>query len=159
MGPVQQLSPITITPADLCILAVDYCSVRVSRQEVLTALGAISNLYCLYALDKGETVYTVFQEFTAPHVAPRRAVLGEIRRALHGASFEMPEAILTALGKALDEAFRKRECAQVKLSGFGLLRQSEGASSEYQLQVELPMAEFLRNGSNGLNRTAGAAGD
>ena len=159
MGPMQQLSPITITPADLCILAVDYCSVRVSKNDVLTALGAISNLYCLYALDKGETVHTLFQEFTAPKVAPRRAVLGEIRRALPGANIEVPEAILQALGKALAVVFLERECSKVKLSGFGILWQSEPASVEYQLQVELPLAEFLANGPNGLNRIAGAAGD
>ena len=159
MGPVQKLVPITITPVALSAAAVSHCKVRVSQQQVITALGAISNLYCLYALDHSDSVQISFDGFTSPTVASRSAVLIDIRRALPGSSTALAEAILTALAKSLDELFLKREAKLAMLSAFGCLVQTQAEPSQYELQIVLPLAQYLGNGGKSLNRSAGAAGD
>ena len=131
----------------------------VSKQQALTALGSIANLYCFYALASSEDVETGVQAFTSETIAERRAVLGEIRRALPGIADGVPESILAALTMSLDHIFQAKNYKKARLTGFGVLQLINLERSEYELKIELPLAEAFPSRSVYLDRGMGAAGD
>ena len=144
MSPIQEPLPETIEPYNICQAAAEQTGTPVA--QVLTAMGSISNLYCLFALAQADvdSVRTNFQGFTSEKFAPRIAVLGEIRKALPGIPDGQPEVILSALTQSLDSLFRATRCVRGRLRGFGLLTPLNLDRSEYSLRVELPLRAELR---------------
>ena len=146
----------TIKADLLCRYATRQChAVAVSKEEALVALGAISNLYCLYALDHPESPITRFQGFVSKEIAPINTVLDEIMRALPRTDEDQASSILTALSRSLDAIFMQENYRQARFLGFGILRAMDLARSEYSLSLELPLAEFLR--ADRASRDKGAA--
>jgi hypothetical protein len=135
----------TIKADLLCWFATRRCrAAAVSKEEALVALGAISNLYCLYALEHPESTTTRFQGFVSEEIAPIKAVLDEIMRALPRTDKEQASSILTALSQSLDAIFVQENYRRARFLGFGILQAMDLARSEYSLSLELPLAEFLR---------------
>jgi hypothetical protein len=132
----------TITPREVYVRAAGRA---VSKEHARAALGAISNLYCLYELDFPGNRGVRFRGFTADGIASRPAVIAEIRKAVPGITPDSAEMILAALAESLDHAFEKRGCLAARLQGFGLLRRVDEPSA-YTLEVELPLGEFLSAG-------------
>ena len=110
------------------------------------ALGAVSNMYCLYALESSTAdVTTRMQAFASDLIANRSAVLMEIQRAVPRADAKLAEVILGALTCSLDHVFLTEHYRQALLPGFGVLEPIDLAGSAYRLTVELPLARFLRS--------------
>jgi hypothetical protein len=110
------------------------------REQTRLALGAISNLYCLSALDRGAAGITMLMTKFSSEVAEQDAILLEIERAVAGVDRESAEALLSALACGLDETFAAGEYLRARLLGFGLLEAVETRRSTYRLTVELPLA-------------------
>lgn len=143
----------TIEPRVVYTLAAQRCGPgpkgrRISSEDARIALGAISNLYCLYALDSEDALTALVQGLVSEKIAPRQAVLGEIRRALPRIEAGAAESILAALSESLDQVFRDCGYSEARLPGFGVLRSVDPQRSSYRLHIELPLAQFLR-GSHG----------
>ena len=110
------------------------------------ALGAISNLYCFYALDNPHSGQLVIEGLVCEQVASKGQVQGEIRRAVPRASGALAETVLTALSQSLDRLFADGRCRWGRLIGFGVFEAADPVKSKYLLRLELPLAEFLQTG-------------
>lgn len=114
---------------------------RYTSEQVRLALGAISNMYCLYALDRNmKDSVTVIRRFTSDTMATRAAVIAEITWAVPGLDREGASSLLDRLASALDEIYAARNRDAVRLEGFGILRAVE---SGYELRLELPLHDCV----------------
>ena len=112
------------------------------QQNLLTALGAISNLYCLYKLDHPELRSVKMNGLASDPIATQTAILSEIRKALPGISMEAAPGILQTLENSLQNSFAKNSARSVRLSGFGVFDQTTPGAPQYELTLELPLSHF-----------------
>ena len=126
---------------DFCVLAAQELDAKApATDQVLVALGAISNMYCLYALEHPATRIARLSGFSSTEIADRNAVLVEIQRALPGTEVGRATAILKSLNRALNTVFESNSSRYMRLTGFGVFEVIDLAKSEYLLTLESPLA-------------------
>ncbi|MFN0101557.1 MAG: hypothetical protein ACKV2U_05635 [Bryobacteraceae bacterium] len=139
MNPALAVAPevVGIKPRELCVLAAKELG---DKETALVALGAISNMYCLYALEHPEIRRAQLHGFVCEEIAERDAVLGEIRKAVPGIGMERARMTLNALQGALKAIFEAKGCRYLRLVGFGVFEAVCTETAEYSLNLELPLA-------------------
>ena len=135
MGPAPMRQSVrTLKAGELGKLAVKLGANRFSYDEGRTALGMISNLYCLYALEHPEVHVVSFKKFVSDPIATERAIELEIAKAV--SRRHLARAIYDALVQAFDQM--AAEAHEVRIRGFGRLIAAENEPNVWTLTVELP---------------------
>ena len=143
----------TIRVRELCEIATNGAGKKAAA-EALMALGAISNMYCLYSLSHPGVTRLDLRGLASPPAAAKEAILGEIRKAVPGTSAAKAQSLLEALSSSLQTIFKSKNAPRLRLIGFGSFELINAEESRYTLTPELPLSRFLPTDPGRQNRGA-----